>query len=128
MSGDGPNTAVAAAAGVGDSWVFDRLRTELAGRTRLQKEAWEVLDEVAADLDVPELAEVADLVREAGDSVAVYPQLRARAAAIRVALLSAEKAQANEATQRMRLPMSLAGIAALGLIAAPPVLRLLQIT
>lgn len=128
MSGDGPNTAVTAAASVGDSWVFDRLRTELAGRTRAQKEAWEVLDEVAADLAVPELGEVADLVREAGDSVAVYPQLRARAAALRVALLAAEKTQANDATQRMRLPMALAGIAALGLVAAPPVLRLLQVT
>jgi hypothetical protein len=128
MAGEGANTAVTAAAGVGDSWVFDRLRTELAGRTRRGKEAWQVLAEVADDLDVPELGEVADLVREAGDAVAVYPQLRARAAALRASLLADSKKQANEATQRMRIPMATAGLAAFGLVAAPPILRLLQVT
>lgn len=128
MAGDGANAAVSSAASIGDSWVFERLRVELAGRTRRQKEAWEVLAEVGDELGIPDLVEVAGLVREAGDAVAVYPQLRARGTSLRAALLAASKKQANEATQRMRLPMAFAGLAAFGLVVAPPILRLLHVT
>ena len=82
-------------------------------------------DHLWEDLGLPELAEVADIMRLANDeSSEVYRQLRARSASVRSSLLSSELAQAGVVEERMYLPASLLGVVFLALLMAPPLLRL----
>ena len=55
----------------------------------------------------------------------VYATLRARSAAMRTAMLNAEKAQANEVGERMTIPMSLLGVIFLAILVAPALLRVM---
>ncbi|NHA68230.1 type II secretion system F family protein [Phycicoccus flavus] len=126
LSGAGPRQAMEAAAAVGDSWVFTRLAEELA-RTRWSGlTPWEALRALGAELALPELDDLADIMRLSGEEGAqVYTTLRARSAGIRTALLSAEKARASEVAERMTIPMSLLGVIFLAILVAPALLRVI---
>ena len=126
LGGAGPRQAMEAAASVGDSWVFHRLTEELA-RTRWSGlTPWESLHALATELALPELDDLADIMRLSGEEgTQVYTALRARSAAMRVATLSAEKARANEVAERMTMPMSLLGVIFLAILVTPALLRVL---
>lgn len=126
LGGAGPRQAMEAAASVGDSWVFHRLSEELA-RTRWSGlTPWESLHALATELALPELDDLADIMRLSGEEgIQVYSALRARSAAMRVATLSAEKARANEVAERMSIPMSLLGVIFLAILVTPALLRVL---
>lgn len=126
LGGAGPRQAMEAAASVGDSWVFHRLSEELA-RTRWSGlTPWESLHALANELALPELDDLADIMRLSGEEgTQVYSALRARSAAMRVAALSAEKARANEVAERMTIPMSLLGVIFLAILVTPALLRVL---
>ena len=124
-SGAGASVALANAAEVGDSWVFRKISEELARSRYNGQPPWDSLEALAEDLGLPELAEVADIMRLANDeSSEVYRQLRARSASVRSSLLSSELAQAGVVEERMYLPASLLGVVFLALLMAPPLLRL----
>jgi hypothetical protein len=124
-SGAGASTALARAAEVGDSWVFRRIGEELARSRYNGQPPWDCLTVLAEDLGLPELTDVADIMRLASDqSAEVYRQLRARSASVRSALLSSELADANVVEERMYLPASFIGVVFLALLMAPPLLRL----
>jgi len=124
-SGAGASVALANAAEVGDSWVFRKISEELARSRYNGQPPWDSLEDLAEDLGLPELAEVADIMRLANDeSSEVYRQLRARSASVRSSLLSSELAQAGVIEERMYLPASLLGVVFLALLMAPPLLRL----
>lgn len=124
-SGAGASVALANAAEVGDSWVFRKISEELARSRYNGQPPWDSLEVLAEDLGLPELSEVADIMRLANDeSSEVYRQLRARSASVRSALLSSELAQAGVVEERMYLPASLLGVVFLALLMAPPLLRL----
>ena len=125
-SGAGPRQAMEAAADVGDSWVFRRLGEELA-RTRWSGlTPWEALHELAAELGLPELDDLADIMRLSGEEgAAIYTSLRARSAALRTAMLNTEKAKANEVGERMSIPMSMLGVIFLAILIAPALLRVM---
>ena len=55
----------------------------------------------------------------------VYASLRARSAAMRTAMLTAEKAKANEVAERMSIPMSLLGVIFLAILVTPALLRVM---
>lgn len=124
-SGSGPRQAMQAAALVGDSWIFARLREELA-RTRWSGATpWEALRGLGDELEVADLHELADIIRLSGeDGGRIYPQLKARAASMRGAVLAAQKARANEVSERMTLPMTLLALVFLVILVAPQVLRM----
>ena len=124
-SGSGPRQSMEAAAAVGDSWVFRRMREELA-RTRWSGiTPWDALRHLGNEIDMPDLHELADIMRLAGeDGGRVYPQLKARAASMRSAILSAQKTRANEVSERMTLPMTLLGMIFLLILITPQVLRM----
>ncbi|MGB3257709.1 MAG: type II secretion system F family protein [Ornithinimicrobium sp.] len=124
-SGSGPRQSMEAAAAVGDSWVFRRLREELA-RTRWSGVTpWDALRHFGDEIDLPDLHELADIMRLSGeDGARVYLQLKARATSMRSAILSAHKARANEVSERMTLPMSLLGMIFLLILITPQMLRL----
>lgn len=124
-SGAGATLALSNAAGVGDAWVFRKISEELARSRYNGQPPWDSLKVLADDLGLPELADVADIMRLANDeSSEVYRQLRARSASARSALLSSELAQANLVEERMYLPASFLGVVFLALLMAPPLLRL----
>lgn len=125
-SGAGSRQAMENAAQVGDSWVFRRLSEELA-RSRWSGQApWNALRALAEELGLPELSDLADIVRLSGEEGAqIYAQLRARAAALRSAMVSQELTQANETNERMTIPMAALGGVFMAILVAPALLRLL---
>ncbi|WP_270888894.1 hypothetical protein [Pedococcus sp. 5OH_020] len=100
-SGAGPRQAMEVAAGVGDSWVFRRLGEELA-RTRWSGlTPWDALHGLALELGLPELDDLADIMRLSGEEGAqIYRSLRARSAGMRSAMLAAEKARPTRSAKR----------------------------
>lgn len=127
-SGAGAAVALAAAADVGDSWVFGRIREELARARYEGKPPWDALTELSDTLGLPELADVSHIMRLAGDeNTEVYRSLRARSATVRSALLSEELAEANLVEERMYIPASFLGLVFLALLMAPSLLRLFDL-
>ena len=124
--GAGTTQALESAAELGDSWVFVRLREELARARLTGQPPWDALTTLADELGLTELADLADIMRLGGEEgAAVYATLRARSAGLRTALLSAEHAKANATGEKMTLPVSALAIVFLVLIATPAVLRTL---
>jgi hypothetical protein len=114
--------AAAIGEGNGFAHISDALlRARLEGRT-----PWQQLSGLAEDLAVPELGDVADIMRLSGeDGAAVLPTLRARAASLRSTLLQAEVTAANEASERMAIPVALLGVAFMALLGFPALHRIL---
>jgi Flp pilus assembly protein TadB len=106
-SGSGTRQAMEVAADVGDSSVFRRLGEVLARSRWSGLPPWQALHSLSTELGLPELADLADIMRLSGQEGAqVYSNLRARSAGVRSAMLNAELAKANEVGERMSIPMS----------------------
>ncbi|MER7959199.1 type II secretion system F family protein [Streptomyces sp. NPDC096030] len=106
IANSGAAQALTQTAEVGDGWIFVRMRqvfheADLAGIT-----VWDALKQLGDELGIPELARPADTLALAGDGAAVYTTLQAQARQLRIALLSDAKAQANEASAAMILPVT----------------------
>lgn len=96
--------------------MFLRIREELRLARWSGETSWDALERLAGRTRVPELKEVADIIRLANDSGAsVSDNLLARAASMRDRLLTREQTAANAATSSMGIP--LAALAVLFLIA-----------
>lgn len=123
--GAGAAAALASAAAVGDSWIFARIGEELARARYDGTPAWDALARIGEQIGMPELGEIGNVMRLAGDeNTEVVAQLRAQSAALRSALVSRELAQAAVVEDRMYIPASLLGMVFLALLMAPPLLRL----
>lgn len=128
-SGSGPRQAMEVAADVGDSWVFRRLGEELARSRWSGMAPWEALHTLADQLGLPELDDLADIMRLSGEEGAqIYANLRARSSGMRSAMLNTELAKANEIGERMSIPMSLLGVIFLAILLAPALLRIINST
>jgi Flp pilus assembly protein TadB len=127
LAGAGTNQALENAAHVGQSWVFERIREELL-RARLSGATpWDSLAALAEELGVPELADLSDIMRLAGEEGAqVYEALRARGRSLRTAMLTREQARANAASERMVLPVALLALCFALMIATPAMYHLLS--
>ena len=124
QAGAGTTQALEQAAAVGDSWVFVRLREELARARWSGIAPWDGLTHLANELQLGELHDLADIMRLSGEEGAgVYTSLRARSASLRNALLAEEHTKANEAGEQMTMPVSLLAIIFLALLGMPAVLR-----
>ena len=125
-SGAGPRQAMEVAAAIGDSWVFRRLREELAFSSWSGEQPWDALRRLSQELGVTELGDLADIVRLSGEEGAqIYGQLRARSAAMRTAMLNDEVAHANAVGEQMSIPMSLLGVIFLVILVTPALLRVM---
>ena len=118
--------ALERAAAIGDGPGFGHIRDALL-RARLEgRTPWQQLSQLALELHVPELGDVADIMRLSGeDGAAVLPTLRARAASLRTWLLQSEVTAANEASERMSIPVALLGVAFMALLGFPAFWRIL---
>jgi hypothetical protein len=118
--------ALERAAAIGDGPGFEHIREALL-RARLEgRTPWQQLSALSEQLRVPELGDVADIMRLSGeDGAAVLPTLRARAASLRTSLLQADVTAANEASERMSIPVALLGVAFMALLGFPAFWRIL---
>lgn len=123
--GSGIRQALENAARVGDSWPFRRIADALT-RSRLAGiSAWDALSELAAELNLPDLDEFADLMRLAGEeSTQVYDSLRARSRELRAAQLTTELAKANAADERMAFPIVAMTVIFTMIVIAPALFQL----
>lgn len=118
--------ALERAARTGGGWVFDRirdtlLRAQLAGVT-----PWAALGRLAEQVGVPELGDAADIVALSGeDGAAVHQTLRARAAALRGAILADAQAEANAASEKLIAPVACLGLVFIALLGYPAFARIL---
>ena len=123
--GSSGQQALRAAAEVGDTWVFKRIESELRRARYMTRAPWDALHGLADDLGVPEVDDLADIMQQSGqDGAQIYSNLRARAAALRSAMLSAELGKANAVSERMYIPASLLGIVFMAILVTPSMLRL----
>ena len=126
-AGSGPRQALEVAAAVGDSWVFRRIREELAFSSWSGEQPWQALRRMSEELGVPELGDLADIVRLSGEEGAqIYSQLRARSASMRAAMLTDEVTYANTVGEKLSIPMSILGVIFLVILVAPALLRVLS--
>jgi Flp pilus assembly protein TadB len=122
--GSSGQQALRSAAEVGDTWVFKRIESELRRARYMTRAPWDSLHGLADDLGVPELDDLADIMQQSGqDGAQIYNNLRARAAALRSAMLSAELGKANAVSERMYIPASLLGIVFMAILVTPSMLR-----
>ncbi len=126
-AGAGAAEAMESAAAAAPNWVFHRLHTTLVQARLAGQSPWDALAQLAADVDTPELADLAGVMRLAGEeSTSVHATLKARAAALRNALAEDAHAQANSAMQQMMLPLAGMALIYLILLALPGVLNVLS--
>lgn len=126
-AGAGATEAMESAAAAAPNWVFHRIHTTLVQARLSGQSPWDALAELATRIDVPELADLAGVMRLAGDeSTSVSATLKARAAALRNALAEDAHAQANSAMQQMMLPLAALALIYLVLLALPGVLNVMS--
>ena len=124
--GSGSRQAMELAAEIGDSWPFRRISEALARSRFSGQQPWDALHDLASQLGVPDLDDLADIMRLCGEEGAqVYDTLRAKAEASRNALLAADQADANAAGQRMFIPASLPAVVTVTILLVPAIMRLL---
>lgn len=120
--GAGVESALVDAASVGGGWPFAQLRHALEVTAFTGETPWSALARLGAELEIPELGELAASVSLAGSEGArVRESLAAKAASLRDHALSEVEAEAQAATERMALPVVLLFVGFLLLIGFPAV-------
>ena len=125
VANSGAAQALTDTARVGGNFIFERMRqvfhqADLAGVT-----PWDALKQLGEELDIPELTRPADTLALAGDGAAVYTTLQAQARQLRIALLSDQKAKANEASAAMILPVTFGVILMITFVMIPLTITIL---
>ncbi|MGI8311674.1 type II secretion system F family protein [Saccharopolyspora hattusasensis] len=124
-AGHAPGPALREAAGVGEHWLFTRLRRTLTHAEHSGHSPWDALRDLGKRIRVRELVAVADLAATAADGAAISTSLTTQAASLRAAAISADKADANTRTERLTLPVTALMLGFLLLVLYPAVVRLL---
>lgn len=120
--------ALETAAAVGRSWVFIRIRQELTRARYAGVAPWDALHSLSQEIDVPDLSDVAKIVRLSGEEGAsIYETLRSRGRTLRHKLLAEEHEKANSASERMQMPLATTLFVYVGIIITPLMLNLLSV-
>lgn len=100
-------TSMHEAAIVSDGWMFRRIRQALIRAQYTGQTAWDALDELADQIEVPQLREIADITRLSGESGAgVLESLTARSASMRDRLLTAEHTDTVRNSTALSVPVT----------------------
>ncbi|MEL4356528.1 MULTISPECIES: hypothetical protein [unclassified Luteococcus] len=119
--------AMMSAASLSDVPLFLRLRTALERARLEQRPPWQELHRLAQELEVPEIADIADVMRLDEQGAALSETLRARVRELRDAHLLAEKLAAHQVSERMTLWMVIPSMIFGLVFLTPPVLKLLGV-
>lgn len=127
--GGGIQTALYTAAEAGDGWAFAAIRRALDRARFTNRSPWETFNELAAELDVPELAELAASVALAGSQGArIRASLAAKADTLRGHQVAETEAAAESATERMTIPVAVLLFGFLLFVAYPAVQQITTVS
>jgi pilus assembly protein TadC len=122
----GPAEALTRAAEVAHGREFRRIGDALVAARLRGATPWQALSELAAEVGVEELADLADVIALAGDDgAAVADTLTAKATALRTRQLAESAAAANTASEKLTLPGVVLAFAFLVLVCYPALARVL---
>lgn len=125
--GRGVETALHDAASAGRGWAFDEIRRALLEAQLLGETPWSGIARLSAELDIPELAELAASASLAGaEGARVRASLAAKAKALRLQGLTEVEAAAQAASERMSLPIVALMLGFIVFIAYPAVDKVLS--
>jgi hypothetical protein len=128
-AGSGVRQAMEYAADATDTRVFVRLSEELARSRWSGLPPWDALAALADELGLPELHDIADVLRLSGtEGTAAYQSLAARSAGLRSAILNDDLARANALGEQLAIPGSLLGAVFIVLVIAPFLMRMAATT
>jgi Flp pilus assembly protein TadB len=118
--GAGVETAMVAAAGAGDGWGFEQLRTAMARAQSSRRSYWVALRETGEAFGIESLEEVANSVQLAGEHGArIRQSLSSKAASLRIRNLARIEHEAEQRTERMGIPVVLLFIGFILLVGYP---------
>ncbi|MBB5856405.1 type II secretion system F family protein [Amycolatopsis umgeniensis] len=125
--GAGVEAALGDAAAVGTGPAFDKIRRALHAAQLTRTTSWATLRRLGEELDITELAELAASISLAGtEGARVRASLAAKAQALRTHQVTDAETDAQAATERMALPVTLLFLGFLGFIAYPAVIQVLH--
>lgn len=114
------------AASVGRGWAFDEFRRPLELTREKGHPPWEDIGRLGSELRIAELEELAaSLTLAGGEGARVRESLMAKAESLRQRRMAEAESDANEASERMVLPLVLLGLAFLLFLGYPAVERVL---
>lgn len=117
--------ALEEAGAASQSWVMLRINRTLLEASYASNPPWDYLRELAGEIAVPALRDLADTMRASGeDGAAVYTRLLARSEALRNELQTDDRAAAEEGSERMIVPMSLLAVCFIVAIIYPMATRI----
>jgi hypothetical protein len=109
-----------------EGWMFVQLRDALASARTRRIPPWEGLRELAEELAVPALRDIADIASWSGrEGASIYTALRARAQGLRRSLGNKEAEKAAASTVRLTTVGALLGLLLMLLIGYPAFTRIL---
>lgn len=104
-AGRGVDASIQTAAAAGNGWPFAELQAALRTGYVRGERPWQALDALAAECDLPDLAELAAALSLAGDEgAAVRDTVRSKARSIRQRLTANAEREAAAVTERMSVP------------------------
>ncbi|GLY68748.1 type II secretion system F family protein [Amycolatopsis taiwanensis] len=125
--GAGVEAALGDAAAIGHGPAFDKIRRALNAAQLTRTTPWNSLRQLGEELDITELSELAASISLAGtEGARVRASLAAKAQALRTHQVTDAEADAQAATERMALPVTLLFLGFLGFIAYPAVIQVLN--
>ncbi|MEV6639666.1 type II secretion system F family protein [Amycolatopsis sp. NPDC051371] len=125
--GAGVEAALHDAAAVGAGPAFGKIRRALRAAQLTRTTPWDTLRRLGEELGITELAELAASISLAGtEGARVRASLAAKAQALRTHQVTDAEADAQSATERMALPVTLLFLGFLGFIAYPAVIQVLN--
>lgn len=125
--GAGVEAALIDAAAVGHGPAFTQLRRALDAAQLTRTTPWSTLRQLGEELDITELSELAASISLAGtEGAKVRASLAAKAQALRTHHVTDAEAEAQAATERMALPVTLLFLGFLGFITYPAVTQVLN--
>lgn len=126
--GAGIETALHAAADAGDGWGYRTIRRALQRARFTRASPWEAFADLAEQLDVSELAEMAASVSLAGSHGArIRGSLAAKADTLRGHQVAETESAAEAATERMTIPVAVLLLGFLLFIAYPAVAQITSV-
>ncbi|MFE5565057.1 type II secretion system F family protein [Amycolatopsis japonica] len=125
--GAGVEVALSDAAAVGSGPAFGKIRHALQAAQLTRTTPWNTLRRLGEELGITELAELAASISLAGtEGARVRASLAAKAQALRTHQVTDAETDAQTATERMALPVTLLFLGFLGFIAYPAVIQILN--
>jgi hypothetical protein len=106
-AGRAPVQAIAEAASVADGWVSSMVRARLRSAQRLGRSPWQALTELAEQIQVREVTDLAEIIATANDGAAISKALRDKATALRTTAIQTDTATANARVEWLVWPVTL---------------------